>query len=173
MFLVVVEEEYFGCVVEWFGMIQLLLFEYIKVFEIILGVILFDWFRRGIKFMVVGLVFLLVVCRFVDQVVDLECMVKEVVIGQLGIFNVGVIMLVMIDIILQWMYCLNQEILDLIVLIYEIDSVEVVLGLCSGVLDLVFYWLDGSFGEGFEGFLVIYDKLWVVLFVEYFLVNEV
>lgn len=163
MFLAVAEEEHFGRAAERLGMTQPPLSEHIKTLESTLGVSLFDRSRRGTRLTAAGTALLPAVRRFADQAADLERTVKEVALGQSGILNVGAITSAMTDIIPQWMRSLRREIPYLTVSIHEIDSAEAAPGLRSGALDLAFYRLDGSPGEGLDGFPVTVDKLWVAL----------
>lgn len=163
MFLAVAEEGHFGRAAERLGMTQPPLSEHIKTLETALGVTLFDRSRRGTKLTPAGTALLPVVRRFADQAADLERTVREVATGQSGVLNVGAITSAMTGIIPQWMHRLRQSIPDLTVSIHEIDSVEAAPGLLGGALDMAFYRLDGTPGEGLEGFPVTYDKLWVAL----------
>ena len=163
MFLIVAEEQHFGRAAECLGMTQPPLSEQIKALELTLGVTLFKRSRRGTKLTAAGTALLPAVRKFIDQIADLERTVKEVAAGQSGILNVGAITSAMTDIIPQWMQSLRQTAPDLTVSIHEIDSAEAVPGLLSGVLDMAFYRLDGSPGDGLEGFPVTYDKLWVAM----------
>ena len=163
MFLAVAEEEHFGRAAERLGMTQPPLSEHIKTLEMTLGVALFDRSRRGTRLTAAGTALLPAVRRFADQAADLERTVKEVALGQSGILNVGAITSAMTDIIPQWMHRLREDIPHLTVSIHEIDSVEAAPGLHSGALDLAFYRLDGSPGDGLDGFPVTYDNLWVAM----------
>lgn len=163
MFLAVAEEQHFGRAAEKLGMTQPPLSEHIKTLETTLGVMLFERSRRGTKLTAAGTALLPAVRRFADHAADLERTVKEVAIGQAGILNVGAITSAMTDIIPQWMHRLRETIPHLTVSIHEIDSVEAAPGLRSGALDLAFYRLDGSPGEGLDGFPVTFDKLWVAM----------
>lgn len=167
MFLIVAEEQHFGRAADRLGMTQPPLSEQIKALELSLGITLFDRSRRGTKLTAAGTALLPAVRKFIDQIADLERTVKEVAAGQSGILNVGAITSAMTDIIPQWMQSLRQTAPDLTISIHEIDSAEAVPGLLSSVLDMAFYRLDGSPGDGLDGFPVTYDKLWVAIPVDH------
>nr|WP_286193974.1 LysR substrate-binding domain-containing protein [Tropicibacter sp. R16_0] len=167
MFLAVAEEGHFGRAAERLGMTQPPLSEHIKTLETALGVGLFDRSRRGTRLTAAGAALLPAVRRFADQAMDLELTVREVAAGQSGILNVGAITSAMTDMIPQWMERLREQLPQLTVSIHEIDSVEAAPGLRSGALDLAFYRLDGSPGDGLESFPVTYDTLCVAVPIDH------
>jgi DNA-binding transcriptional LysR family regulator len=163
MFLAVAEEGHFGRAAEKLGMTQPPLSEHIKTLETALGVTLFDRSRRGTKLSAAGAALLPAVRRFVDQAADLERTVQEVTAGYSVVLNVGAITSAMTDIIPQWLKGLREERPDIAIALHEIDSIEAEPGLLDGTLDIAFYRLDGTPGQGLAGFPVTYDHLWVAV----------
>lgn len=78
--------------------------------------------------------------------------------------------MVMLEMVLFLLNVFKCVYLNLIVFVWEIDSVEVILVLEVGEFDFVFVCLDGEVGSGIVMMLLVEDCLVVVLLREYVLV---
>jgi DNA-binding transcriptional LysR family regulator len=163
LFLAVAEEQHFGRAAKRLGMSQPPLTQQIQTLEAALKVTLLERSRRGAHLTAAGAAILPAVRKFVEQMQQLELVVREAASGQTGVVAIGAINSAMLDVLPPLLDRLRQRHPGITVAVREIDSADAIPMLRAGDIDLAFARLGAAASEGIGTVPLIEDRLAVAL----------